>query len=1301
MPNSRAFARFKPATVRCVKRVEGVMSAEPGSASGLSSSSAFGGKGNPVLIGWKSPASTSAGTDIAAGVGSLHALACPSASASPVCSKDTRPRRRTNRRATYTPKFGLTISLADEIEEDGFVSTLNPHAQEYVPGMAYVPNPAKSSSCGAQQSSCGPCGPNADVESTPIEAAGKTLQFSDHPDVVHFPVEASARLNPLKKSRRAMAELRDLSEFGSLVSPIKAAEAPVGIGLKGPEAGEPGPIEVADQVVGLQKASPIEVADSASGVRVGELDAGAVTVDAGAATVTTPPVAQDGDKPTTSVLKESAQETGGPAPKPDIGAGIGNLLDDSDSDDSHDIAPPTPIVLPKDDEKPRCEEETNEERPHFLQGLCECLVDAAGLFRDTRACAEEHWEEVLEFSAIGGSVISACVVAKAAFHVTTLVTTSGVVVMLGKFQLATLVWHVGSFVAAVGTVIYGVGCAASIWGYAMASTRCDPGGAVFTGTQTSPFCANCCKDSEAIFRPKGKSDVQCKHFLMPARCEGCAYYPAVYGHVLKTLWVSAEAKTAIEEYGQLNKARNRSIHQSLTITLAHSGEWDPKNDWMLFHLEHINNLERKYSLFWHDKLEYRMATPWHTEGEFTGTITERPALKRMRQLWSWVEDHQGQLPQQTIVGGDMPRAEELMGKKDDPATAARTREVFHPKSSTYIGVLDAERCKAIQGVDKLDTAVVAKPNAIKIGPILGVPQIHSHGDTLTKVAVAEKRTKPNKEYQPQSSTAQRLRRFWHLLDKNHFTTSNMKRAYTELFGEHSLEEILRKKFSEKQIKEAMDSMEISDSYGRDISKRKANVKFEVTPKPGKPPRGVIDNGIELLALNVVAGHLFEYLIMNKGVEVATVEVDGKPNQRRRVKPRGFLHANNIKGEAREHVLDRLLKEYAQATKEETCCFEVDQTGMEIHERYNKFTGGLLHGPYKILQKIHEFLMRRHEARLSHLHHAKIYFDAQHGMRYKFVLGGKNGYNLTAKFPDLPMDSGWLLTSVVNAINEFAATFCCFCANPDELFTKCKNPQGFFELHIMKGDHHWTFTSVPLKQADGTYKSIKIIWKMKVEGDDGAGLTARILAQFENYKIIEANYAELGLDSKLKLIVDGRLEFIGVHMLVKDGKTDVSFPWSPAISRSMLKLGTLASNEITEQAMIARSLSLAYMFAGRVNALCMVFLYQAESRIEALKKKGIKDLTSKVQAYSAEQYAFDVETGTVLSLSELLNRTITKCQMVCPPVEVQCRMLTISYECDFNPFKAKDLASLQYVANNYVALKDEDEEAWLMLPHQMK
>jgi len=401
------------------------------------------------------------------------------------------------------------------------------------------------------------------------------------------------------------------------------------------------------------------------------------------------------------------------------------------------------------------------------------------------------------------------------------------------------------------------------------------------------------------------------------------------------------------------------------------------------------------------------------------------------------------------------------------------------------------------------------------------------------------------------------------------------------------------------------------------------------------------------------------------------------------------------------VLDRLLKEYAQATKEPTCCFEVDQTGMEIHERYNKHTGGLLHGPYKILQKIHEFLMRRHESRLSHLHHAKIYFDAQQGMRYKFVLGGKNGYNLTAKFPDLPMDSGWFLTSVINAINEFAASFCCFCSNPDELFTKCKNPQGFFELHIMKGDHHWTFTSVPLKQADGTYKCIKIIWKMKVEGDDGAGLTARILAEFENYKIIEANYAELGLDSKLKLIVNGRLEFIGAHMLVKDGKTDVQFPWSPAISRSMLKLGTLASNEITEQAMIARSLSLAYMFAGRVNALCMVFLYQAEQRIEALKKRGIKDLTLKVQAYSTEQFTFDVETGTVMSLTDMLNRTIVKCQVACPKTEVQCRMLTISYECDFNPFKAKDLADLQYVANNYVALKDEDEEAWMMLPHQMK
>lgn len=1290
------------------------MSAVPGCTTGPSGAVVFGWESGSSSIGWKSPASTGKGKDIAASVSSLHALGCPSPKGSPVFSKDTsgvhdnsdpRSARRTKRRAVWRPKFSA-ISIADSLADDGFVSSLNPHAPEYVPGMCYTFNPAKSAS--AETSITQPCDIRTGTETVPIEVAGqlpnptevagKVLRFSLSPEVVEVLVGPSARLNPIKAAGRAK----------SAATPIVPREVVTGVtALQGPVATDAIPSRC-EPVAG---AGVAEVDGPTRGKPLGDtatVQEIPVVLDSAAPTSEEKTGTQEAVRPAAKPDVDAGYGVGRPpsvvfrpAPKPDTGAGVRGLLDDSDSDTSHDIVPPTPITLPSDDSAPTREDSLEHERPQPWQGLCECLVDAVGYFNSTRAIVEEHWEEVLEFAAIGGTVVSTLVVAKAAFHITFLVTTSGVVVMLGKLQLATHVWHLGSFIAAVGTVIYGVGCAASIWGYAMASTRCDPGGAVFTGTQTSPFCANCCKDSETIFRPKGKSDVQCKHFLMPARCEGCAYYPAVYGHVLKTLWVSAETKTSIEEYGQLNKARNRSIHQSLTITLAHSGEWDPKNDWILFHLEHINNLERKYSLFWHDKLEYRMATPWHTEGEFTGTTAERPALKRMRQLWSWVEDHQGRLPQQTIVGGHMPRAEELMGKKDDPATAARTREVFHPKSNTYIGALDAERCAAIVGVDKLDTAVVAKPNAIKIGPILGVPQVHSHGDALTKVAGAEKRTNPNKQYQPQSSTAQRLRRFWHLLDKNHFTTSNMKRAYTELFGEHSLEEILRKKFSEQQIKEAIDSMEISDSSGKDISKRKANVKSEVIPKPGKAPRLVIDNGIELLALNVVAGHLFEYLIMNKGVEVASVEVDGKPNQRRRIKPRGFLHANNIKGEAREHVLDRLLKEYAQATKEETCCFEVDQTGMEIHERYNKHTGGLLHGPYKILQKIHEFLMRRHESRLSHLHHAKIYFDAEHGMRYKFVLGGKNGYNLTAKFPDLPMDSGWLLTSVINAINEFAATFCCFCSNPDELFTKCKNPQGFFELHIMKGDHHWTFTSVPLKQADGTYKCIKIIWKMKVEGDDGAGLTARILAQFDNYQIIEANYAELGLDSKLKLIVNGRLEFIGAHMLVKDGKTDVSFPWSPAISRSMLKLGTLASNEITEQAMIARSLSLAYMFAGRVNALCMVFLYQAEARIEALKKRGIKDLTSKVQAYSNEQYAFDVETGTVLSLTDLLNRTIMKCQVACPKVEVQCRMLTISYECDFNPFKAKDLANLQYVANNYVALKDEDEEAWMMLPHQMK
>jgi hypothetical protein len=224
---------------------------------------------------------------------------------------------------------------------------------------------------------------------------------------------------------------------------------------------------------------------------------------------------------------------------------------------------------------------------------------------------------------------------------------------------------------------------------------------------------------------------------------------------------------------------------------------------------------------------------------------------------------------------------------------------------------------------------------------------------------------------------------------------------------------------------------------------------------------------------------------------------------------------------------------------ETCAWEIDQTGMELHERCNKHGEGLLGYTYNALLRINRRVSHKINAEFVGLHEAKICYDVKSGMSIRFRIKGpevpKEAW-FVAKFPDMYLDSGWALTSGVNFINELSGVFSSITKNPQHLFAINPN-NGRFRLQ--DGTFNWTFKSIDLFQYlhSTAPASFDIMLRGIFEGDDGGGAGSRCLADPRNggpLGLIIREQEDLGYSAKLKITINGRVEIIGAHFPAKDG-----------------------------------------------------------------------------------------------------------------------------------------------------------------------
>jgi hypothetical protein len=372
-------------------------------------------------------------------------------------------------------------------------------------------------------------------------------------------------------------------------------------------------------------------------------------------------------------------------------------------------------------------------------------------------------------------------------------------------------------------------------------------------------------------------------------------------------------------------------------------------------------------------------------------------------------------------------------------------------------------------------------------------------------------------------------------------------------------------------------------------------------------------------------------------------------------------------------------------------FEVDQTGMEIHQRCSKDGEGLMAHFMGLLQHIAQFVTTK-IGNNTKLHGKKISYDVASGMRLKMFIGR---FSYSIVFNDMMLDSGWMLTSLMNFVNELFGTLAAHVDNPEHLMS-C-NRQGRF--HVELGTHDFTFTSVALPDSpvesdfdEAVTPNVKhrVYFEPCHEGDDGAGRLSTVYKDYQWY--IERQYRDVGYSSKLKYVTDGRAEYIGAHFFVRNGLTDAKIPWTPAVGRYLLKLGVNATSSASPENSAARAASLALMFAARIECFACMF---RSILLDILKKIDgkLSDVMVTVNPYSVESHIFAEGRH---SLETILNRVDLDLAAIYPDMHVQVRMLTNSFELDEGTLNVTDLSKLHQLAQ-LIDCDMDDETAFGYLP----
>jgi len=547
----------------------------------------------------------------------------------------------------------------------------------------------------------------------------------------------------------------------------------------------------------------------------------------------------------------------------------------------------------------------------------------------------------------------------------------------------------------------------------------------------------------------------------------------------------------------------------------------------------------------------------------------------MRQIWQFIAEH-GTYPVQTTI--------------------KVTRDVFNSISLRAAQDCSVHAQRLVTGGSPAPSARpapgeivnhIAEESSRIVGPMVVPQTVH---DPRSVSAMTEGRAEVKKDprtgeplaFKPDSAAGLRMAKFFTELQHKVYTRKRILSAVAEMMDGKGLGEFPIAKFSADQIAQAKAYNDLLTKPGY-MRPRKVNGKYEVIAKDHKPVRGVVDNGIELMTLAWVSCQVYQELLFGHGA---------------------VFEKMSIKHRARDEVLQEINTALAEwpsgATPVPTAVWEIDQTAMEMHCRAPGSLSFVLNIIDHISSTVCATYLGQHGAKYSF----KTAYDREKGMRLSCITctgtvpGGKQKTLL--QFPDMYLDSGWLLTSASNFTLELAATFGCFVSNVEHLFAYDSKAGNF---RVAADTFNWTFRSVPLPIGpNGAERVIKKLYMRGFfEGDDGIGRINREVATPLVQAHVTNSLADQGFSGKFKFVTDGRGEFIGAHFLVRGGSTMLSHPVVPDIRRYIGKIGVHAQSRANLSAVErcaaakARASSLARMFEGKIEAIHSIFKIQAEAK----------------------------------------------------------------------------------------------------------
>jgi hypothetical protein len=865
---------------------------------------------------------------------------------------------------------------------------------------------------------------------------------------------------------------------------------------------------------------------------------------------------------------------------------------------------------------------------------------------------------------------------------------------------------------------------------------------VYDGQDDIAFCAYCSPEiMDETTMTLGST--YCKNFLVPAACPRCSWFWYMRGNRCASFRIGDRQYQFLGTYAGMRMQRERDIHCPMVNQLDVPNEYMFAHRFLQFHAGTISDMEHQPTFFFHSHTRaYRKASQWHavvannatlsvdddslSDDEDDGVVSATPQpvpsqpavarsappavstasasgttpsvteIQRMRQLWQFVYDHGRMYPQSSLLYSAWTRTRELVGRAGDP--------VYDTTPATRAAMLGVD--SRLQDQDYMtpppgeEMMPVASSTARAVGPVTHPVTVHNTQDRTSVLAVLEGRSKvkksvfpesdgtyPDLSFKKNSKAAQRVNKFWRKFNIAVLTDKAIDNAYQKLFAGKKFEEIAMSKFSTEDI--ARIRVELQTTVRpEDIGTRKANGKLEAIIKEGKPGRVVVDNTLQLLAVNIISTGIFQHLLFDHDD--------------------GIFYNMSIKHRPRGDVLDgfgKMMEKPWGNTAHDTCSWEIDQTGMELHERCNRHGEGLLGYTYNALMRINQRVSHKLNAEFVGLHTAKIVLDVKKGMQIRFRMKGfafaKDKW-FTAKFPDMYLDSGWALTSGVNFINELSGVFCSVTENPDHLFAFNTRTNKF---RIQDGTFDWAFKSIPLYQTPASTEPASFPIKLRgmFEGDDGGGAASRCLADPRNgggQGLIIRQQEDLGYSAKLKTIINGRIEIIGAHFPVRGGLICSDVPWIPDVKRYTSKLGTQTNVRITPNSQAARFLSLASMFAGRNEPFQRAFEWSATRVIEQYgSDSAFWTASIKTDGYNEIDRAFGDGTYCTYTMADIKAHYDRCANIVHQTSDVQIRMLNMSIASDVNAnvVTRDDFAKLGLFADECRNFGGDDESAYSCLP----